>query len=116
MDIEEYIKTFKSKPPQHLVRDGKVWCPSCGKNPPQVKKIFSLTGLFPCEECQKKQTQHPPFAPLSTKERLDNMSPEQVLSGGLGGNKNEFGKESRTGWHEEHKQEVKNFMDAVQNL
>lgn len=113
MTPAEYKAIFKTDPPKHLVKKGKVVCSVCHKGEPQVKRIMSLTGLFPCVDCTAKQANHKPLAPVSVKDKIANMSPEEVLSGGIGGVPNQFGMNSKRGWHEEHQEEVKIALEAL---
>jgi len=113
MTPEEYKTIFKMCPPKHLVKKGKVVCSVCLKGDPQVKRIMSLMGLFPCKSCTAKQSKHKPFAPVSPQEKMANMSPEEVLSGGIAGVPNQFGMNSKRGWYEEHKEEVKTALEAL---
>jgi len=112
LTIELYKKEFQMDPPKHLVRDGKIWCSVCGKEPARLGRILGSSAVIVGEKCQKAQ-KPANFHPVSINEKMDSMSPEEVMSGVAFGGKNQFGKNSKRGWHEEHKEEVKNFLEAV---
>lgn len=112
MEIKEYKKLFQTEPPEHIVKKGKIVCTVCLKNPPQIKRVYSMSGLFPCVECTSRQSNHVPLGKSSMEAKMDSLSPEEVLNGVQYGLEYNGPKSTKT-WTEERREVVRDLREAL---
>lgn len=120
--VDSFISRFEARPLDSQIKDGFVLCPKCQTRPALWGKIVSSWAVMPCDECVTKQRDAADSAELDLRkvgmkrknttlqDKIENLSPEEVLNGVQYGIKYTGHKSTKT-YTEEKKAVIRELHD-----